>query len=79
MTGEKNVVNPPLVLLEKIFLPPLHIKLGLMKNFVKGMDKTSHGFEYLRNQFPNVSDAKIKEGIFIGPPYQGTDTRQTVR
>jgi len=41
---EKNVVNPPLVLLEKIFLPPLHIKLGLMKNFVKGMDKTGHGF-----------------------------------
>jgi len=29
--GEKNVVNPPLVLPEKIFLPPLHIKLGLMK------------------------------------------------
>jgi len=36
--GEKNVVNPPLILSEKIYLPPLHIKLGLMKNFVKGMD-----------------------------------------
>jgi len=33
--GEKNVVNPRLVLLEKIFLPPLHIKLGLMKNSVE--------------------------------------------
>jgi len=33
--GEKKVVNPPLVLPETIFLPPLHIKLGLMKNFVK--------------------------------------------
>ena len=29
--GEKNVVSPPLVLPEKIFLPPLHVKLGLMK------------------------------------------------
>jgi len=29
--GEKNVVNPPLVLPEKIYLPPLHIKLGFMK------------------------------------------------
>jgi len=38
-----------------------------MKNFVKGMDKTGHGFEYVRNKFPNVSDAKIKEGILIGP------------
>jgi len=65
--GEKNVVNPPLVLPEKIFLPPLPIKLGPMKNFVKVMDKTGCGFEYLRNMFPNVSDAKIKEGIFIGP------------
>jgi len=45
--GEKNVVSPPLVLPEKIFLPSLDIKLGLMKNFVKGMDKTGRRFEYL--------------------------------
>ena len=38
-----------------------------MKNFVKGMDKTDRGFEYVRNKFPNMSDAKIKEGIFTGP------------
>jgi len=38
-----------------------------MKNYVKGMDKTGRGFEYLRNKFANASDAKIKEGIFIGP------------
>ena len=31
------------------------------------MDKTGRGFKYMRNNFPNVSDAKIKEGIFIGP------------
>jgi len=31
------------------------------------MDKTGLGFEYLRNNFPNVSDAKIKVGILIGP------------
>jgi len=38
-----------------------------MKNFVKGMDKTGRGFEYLRNKCPNVRDAKIKEGISIRP------------
>ena len=64
--GEKNVVSPPLVLSEKIYLPALHIKLGLMKNYVKGMDKTGRGFEYVRNKLPNVSDAKMKDGIFIG-------------
>jgi hypothetical protein len=77
--GEKNDVSTCLVLLEKIYLPPLHIKLGFMKNLVKGMDETGHGFEYVRNKFPTVSDAKIKEGIFIGPPDEGTDARQTVR
>ena len=67
MPGKKNVINPPLVLPKKIYLPPLHTKLGLMKTFVKGMDKTGHGFQYVRNKFPNVNDAKVKEGIFIGP------------
>jgi len=28
--GEKNVVNPPLALPENIFLPPLHVMLGLV-------------------------------------------------
>ena len=69
--GEKNVVSPPLILPEKIYLSPLHIKLGFLKNFVKGMDKTGRGFQYVRNTFPKVSDAKIKEGIFIGPLRSG--------
>ena len=64
--GEKNVVNPPLFLPEKIFLPPLHTKLGFGKNYVIAMDKTGRAFKYFRNTFPNVSDAKIREGIFIG-------------
>jgi len=41
--------------------------MGLMKNFVKNMDKTACGFQYVRNKFPNVIAAKIKEGVFIGP------------
>ena len=38
--GEKNVVSKPFVLPEIIYLPPLNKKLGLIKDFVKGMDKT---------------------------------------
>jgi len=60
MPGEKKVVSPPLVLPEKIYLPSLHIKLGLIKNFVKSMGKTGLGFQYVRNKFPNVSDAKTR-------------------
>ncbi|GBM52064.1 hypothetical protein AVEN_23295-1 [Araneus ventricosus] len=38
--------------LRKILLPPLHIKLGLMKNFVKAMDCGGSGFQYLSLKFP---------------------------
>ncbi|GBM87312.1 hypothetical protein AVEN_169948-1 [Araneus ventricosus] len=63
----KNVEKETLVALEKILLPSLHIKLGLMKNFVKAMDCGGSGFQYLRLKFPKVSEAKIKEDIFVGP------------
>jgi hypothetical protein len=65
--GQKNVMHQQLVDPKKIYLPPLHIKLGLMKNFVKAMDKESDGFLFLKQKFPRISDAKIKEGIFVGP------------
>jgi len=48
-------------------LLPLHIKLGLIKNFVKATNKQSKGFEYLREKLPELSDSELKEGIFIGP------------
>ena len=65
--GYKNVRYQPLVNPRKILLPPLHIKLELMKNFVKAMDPTSDGFQYLQRKFPRISEAKLKEGIFVGP------------
>jgi hypothetical protein len=70
MPGERNVVIPPLVLLEKIYLSPLHIKLGIMDNYVKIMDKTGCGFEYVRHKFPNVSDTKFtyeRTSAYHGP------------
>ncbi|UYV75034.1 hypothetical protein LAZ67_12002195 [Cordylochernes scorpioides] len=65
--GHKNIVNPPLIDSENIYLPPLHIKLRLMKNFVKAMDRNASGFAYLKQKCTSISDAKIKEGIFVGP------------
>jgi hypothetical protein len=58
--GEKNVVNPPLVLPEKIYLLTWHIQLYFRKHIVKCMDKTGRGFQYVRNKFLNVSDAKSR-------------------
>jgi hypothetical protein len=65
--GKRNVLNNPLVSAEKVFLIQLHIKLGLMKNFVKAVDKNGTGFMYLKHKLPRLSDAKIKEGIFVDP------------
>ena len=66
--GVSSVHHIPLVDPDKIFLPPLHINLGLMKNFVKALGKTeSAGFQYLVEKFPKISAAKLKEGVFVGP------------
>ena len=66
--GVKNIPHIPLVNPDKVLMPPLHIKLGLMKNFVKAMAKqNSNGFEFLCKKFPKLSLAKLKEGIFVGP------------
>ena len=63
-----SVKHVPLVNLEQVFLPPLHIKLGLIKNFVKAVSDESEGFLYLKRKFAGIlSDGKLKAGIFIEP------------
>ena len=37
-----------------------------MKTFVKAMDKTGAAFIYCIKNFSGKSDAKVKEGVFIG-------------
>jgi hypothetical protein len=34
-----NVVNTPLINHKNVYLPPLHFKFGLIKNYVKAMDQ----------------------------------------
>lgn len=60
--GERNVLAHPLIPASKIILPPLHIKLGLVKNFVKALNKEGQALVYLMQFFPKLSDAKVKEG-----------------
>jgi len=44
--GIMNVENQPLVELSKILLSSMHLKLGLMKNFVKAMNQEDAAFTY---------------------------------
>ena len=63
--GEKNVINEPLVPKEKIILPPLHTKLGLMTQFVTALKRDdSPATAELQEKFPIISAAKIVAGVF---------------
>ena len=59
--------NQPLVDMSKILVPAMHLKIGLTKNSVNAMNQEEVAFAYLREKFPRLSEAKLKEGIFIGP------------
>ena len=52
--GFKNVAHEPLIESSKILLPPLHIKLGLIKNFVKALDVNGSAFTYMKNSRSSV-------------------------
>ena len=65
--GEHSLKENPLVDMNKVLLPPLHIKLGLMKNFEKALHKNGAAFQHLSTVFLGLSAAKLKEGIFVGP------------
>ena len=62
-----NVTSKSLVDPQKIFLPGLHLKLGIVKNFIKTLNKNGEaGLFVLKNIFPKFSEAKIREEIFDG-------------
>jgi hypothetical protein len=67
VAGTQNVAHTPLVQREKVLLPPLHITLGLIKQFIKALDRDGPTLTFIRGMFPKVTDAKINEGVFIGP------------
>jgi hypothetical protein len=64
--GQKNVAQRALVN-TKIYLRPRHIKLRVIKMFAIAIHEEGEGFDHLRKKFLRVNQAKIKEGIFVGP------------
>ena len=65
--SRRNIINEPLVNRYRIILPPFHIKLGLMKQFVKALNKNDDCFSYIVKTFPGLSTEKLNAGIFDGP------------
>lgn len=66
VVGESNIIREPLVGREKTNLPPPHIKLGLMKQFMIALDHDSPCFTYLGQKRRSVSSEKLKAGILDG-------------
>ena len=66
-TGQINIITGALVDQEKIILLPLHIKLDLMKQFVKALNKDGACFRYICKKFPSLTMERLKAGIFDEP------------
>ena len=47
--------------------PPLHIKLGLMNQFVKALPTYGDCFKYITFVLPGLLIEKIKANVFDGP------------
>lgn len=65
--GDPNILYEPLVDRKNVIFPPLHLKLGLMKQFVKALKMEGDCFRYLLTALPGLSYEKIKAGVFDGP------------
>ncbi|XP_031630890.1 uncharacterized protein LOC116345586 [Contarinia nasturtii] len=66
-TEEYSIIERQLVPKENIILPPLHIKLGLMTQFIKALGEDHPVMDLLYTMFPRLSTSKIHQGIFVGP------------
>lgn len=62
--GDHSQEKKPLVSFDKLLLPPLHLKLGIVKNFIKQVVKKEPVFQCLTEIFPKLTPAKIKEGVY---------------
>lgn len=60
--GVMNVKTNSLVAANKILLPTLHIRLGLVSSFIRKLKQNEDAFKYLKVLFPRLSIAKISAG-----------------
>ncbi len=51
IVGAHNIKHEPLVNPQKVLFPPLHIKLGVIKQFVTALEKESAAFKYLQDLY----------------------------
>ena len=67
LLGEYNVKQNLLVDMNKMSLSLLHMKLCLMKDFVKAMNANDNAFQHLSTMYSSLLASKISKYIFIRP------------
>ena len=65
--GTYSQLDESLIKLKNVIIPPLHIKLGLISQFIKKLDNGGEAFDFLGNLFEHKSEAKLLAGILNGP------------
>ena len=68
MPGIQNLKHDPLVNSENIMIPPYHTKVGVVKLFVKAMNKDRYSFQHISSLFPLLLESKKIAGFFTWPP-----------
>jgi hypothetical protein len=63
----KNIAHTSLVVVSKVVLPPLHIKLGVMKEFVKALSEEGDCSKHICKKFTALTEATLKKVVFTGP------------
>jgi len=62
--GMKNVKHKPMIKPSKVLPLPLHIKLMLMKHFVRALDVKGPAFTYLCGKYPKHTFEKVKACVY---------------
>lgn len=63
--AKQSIDFMPLVPASKIILPPLHIKLGLIRSFIIALNRDGGAFDVLKEIFPGLSQGKIAAGKIL--------------
>ena len=65
--GVASVVAKPLINIEDVLLPPLHIKIGLVAQFVKALSSDSAAYDFIKKKLAYKSEGKLAAGQLNGP------------
>lgn len=65
--GAENIIHEQLVTRGKIVFRTLHIKFGLVKQYINALDKEKDCFRCLCSSLAGLTEKKLKAGIFDGP------------